>query len=67
MGIKVQKDGDDLLVPAQERYEIESFIDGSIMTISDAPWPGFTPDLISIILVTANSGLWKRFDSSENV
>lgn len=53
MGIKVQKDGDDLLVPAQERYEIESFIDGSIMTISDAPWPGFTPDLISIILVTA--------------
>ena len=53
MGIKVQKDGDDLLVTAQERYEIESFIDGSIMTISDAPWPGFTPDLISIILVTA--------------
>jgi UDP-N-acetylglucosamine 1-carboxyvinyltransferase len=45
--------GDDLHIPAQEHYEIESFIDGSIMTISDAPWPGFTPDLISIALVTA--------------
>lgn len=53
LGIKVEKQGDDLLVPAQDHYEIESFIDGSIMTISDAPWPGFTPDLISIILVAA--------------
>lgn len=53
MGIKMELKGDDLYIPAQEHYEIESFIDGSIMTISDAPWPGFTPDLISIALVTA--------------
>lgn len=53
MGIKLQIEGDDILVPEQDHYEIESFIDGSIMTISDAPWPGFTPDLISIALVTA--------------
>ena len=45
--------GDDLHIPEQDVYEIESFIDGSIMTIADAPWPGFTPDLLSIILVTA--------------
>ena len=49
-GIDVE---DDIFVPAQESYEIETFIDGSIMTISDAPWPGFTPDLLSIILVVA--------------
>jgi UDP-N-acetylglucosamine 1-carboxyvinyltransferase len=42
-----------LIIPSQEHYEIETFIDGSIMTIADAPWPGFTPDLISIILVLA--------------
>jgi UDP-N-acetylglucosamine 1-carboxyvinyltransferase len=53
LGIKIEKIDDDILVPAQETYEIESFIDGSIMTIADAPWPGFTPDLLSIILVTA--------------
>jgi UDP-N-acetylglucosamine 1-carboxyvinyltransferase len=53
MGIRIDIDGDNLHVPAQAHYEIESFIDGSIMTISDAPWPGFTPDLISIALVTA--------------
>ncbi|MFK7757539.1 MAG: UDP-N-acetylglucosamine 1-carboxyvinyltransferase [Flavobacteriales bacterium] len=53
MGIKLERRGDDIYVPAQEHYEIESFIDGSIMTISDAPWPGFTPDLLSIVLVTA--------------
>ncbi|MDH5382318.1 MAG: UDP-N-acetylglucosamine 1-carboxyvinyltransferase [Cyclobacteriaceae bacterium] len=53
MGIKLEIKGDDIYVPAQESYEIESFIDGSIMTISDAPWPGFTPDLLSIILVVA--------------
>jgi UDP-N-acetylglucosamine 1-carboxyvinyltransferase len=45
--------GDDIHVPAQDHYEIESFIDGSILTVSDAIWPGFTPDLISIALVTA--------------
>lgn len=53
LGIKIDLKGDDLYIPAQENYEIETFIDGSIMTISDAPWPGFTPDLLSIILVTA--------------
>jgi UDP-N-acetylglucosamine 1-carboxyvinyltransferase len=53
LGIKMELRGDDLFIPAQEHYEIESFIDGSIMTIADAPWPGFTPDLISIILVVA--------------
>jgi len=53
LGIKLERIGDDILIPSQENYEIDSFIDGSIMTISDAPWPGFTPDLLSIILVTA--------------
>lgn len=53
LGIKMELIGDDLRIPEQDVYEIESFIDGSIMTISDAPWPGFTPDLLSIILVTA--------------
>lgn len=53
MGIKMELRGDSIFVPAQESYEIESFIDGSIMTIADAPWPGFTPDLISIALVVA--------------
>lgn len=53
MGIKVEERGDDLFIPSQEHYEIESFMDGSIMTISDAPWPGLTPDLISVMLVVA--------------
>jgi UDP-N-acetylglucosamine 1-carboxyvinyltransferase len=53
LGIKMELRGDDLYIPAQEHYEIDTFIDGSILTIADAPWPGFTPDLISIILVTA--------------
>jgi UDP-N-acetylglucosamine 1-carboxyvinyltransferase len=53
MGIKVERRGDDLHIPSQDSYEIETFIDGSIMTIADAPWPGFTPDLLSIILVVA--------------
>ncbi len=53
MGIKVERDNDDLIVPQQDHYEIETFIDGSILTISDAPWPGFTPDLLSIALVVA--------------
>jgi len=53
LGIKMERRGDDLFVPEQEIYEIESFIDGSIMTIADAPWPGFTPDLLSIVLVVA--------------
>jgi len=53
LGIKLELRGDDIFIPAQEHYEIESFIDGSIMTIADSPWPGFTPDLISIVLVVA--------------
>jgi UDP-N-acetylglucosamine 1-carboxyvinyltransferase len=53
LGIKMELRGDDLFIPAQDKYEVETFIDGSIMTISDAPWPGFTPDLLSIILVVA--------------
>ena len=53
LGIKMERRGDDIYIPEQESYEIESFIDGSILTISDAIWPGFTPDLISIALVTA--------------
>jgi len=53
LGIHFEKQGNDLYVPAQDSYEVETFIDGSILTISDAPWPGFTPDLLSIILVVA--------------
>ncbi|GGE91012.1 UDP-N-acetylglucosamine 1-carboxyvinyltransferase [Chishuiella changwenlii] len=53
LGIKLEKVNDDIYIPAQENYEIERFIDGSILTISDSPWPGFTPDLLSIILVIA--------------
>ncbi|MEI9919796.1 MAG: UDP-N-acetylglucosamine 1-carboxyvinyltransferase [Bacteroidota bacterium] len=53
LGIKMEFRGDDIYIPAQERYEIETFIDGSILTVADAPWPGFTPDLLSIVLVVA--------------
>ncbi len=53
LGIQIIKRGDDLFIPEQESYSVETFMDGSIMTIADAPWPGFTPDLISITLVTA--------------
>ena len=53
LGINLQKSGDDILIPQQDSYQIETFIDGSIMTISDAIWPGFTPDLLSIALVVA--------------
>ena len=53
LGIQMERRGDDLFIPAQAHYEIQTFIDGSIMTIADAPWPGFTPDLLSIILVVA--------------
>ena len=51
MGVQMEFQGDDIFIPAQEAYEIQTFIDGSIMNIYDAPWPGFTPDLMSIILV----------------
>ncbi|MBT4775910.1 MAG: UDP-N-acetylglucosamine 1-carboxyvinyltransferase, partial [Crocinitomicaceae bacterium] len=53
MGIALERKGDDIYIPAQDEYAIESYIDGSILTVADAPWPGFTPDLLSIILVTA--------------
>ncbi len=53
LGIKLEQIGDDIHVPAQENYVIESFIDGSIMTLADAPWPGLTPDLLSVLLVVA--------------
>ena len=53
LGISISQQGDDLFIPSQEHYEIERFMDGSIMTVADAPWPGFTPDLISIALVVA--------------
>ena len=53
LGVHLEQKGDDIYIPAQESYEIESFIDGSIMTIADAPWPGLTPDLLSVLLVVA--------------
>ena len=53
LGIKFEKRNDDIYIPAQQHYEIETFIDGSIMNIDDAPWPGLTPDLLSVLLVTA--------------
>jgi len=53
LGIRMKFDGDDIHIPSQERYEIQTFLDGSVMTVYDHPWPGFTPDLLSIVLVTA--------------
>ena len=53
MGIKVKEEADDLVIPAMRHYEIQSFIDGSIMTVSDAPWPGLTPDLLSVLITVA--------------
>ena len=53
LGVQIEEKGDDLFIPRQEHYDIESFIDGTIMTIADAPWPGVTPDLISVLLVVA--------------
>ena len=53
LGISVQRQGDDIYIPCHEHYEIESFIDGSFMTFSDAPWPGLTPDLLSVLLVVS--------------
>lgn len=53
LGVKVNVENDDLVIPHMEHYEIESFIDGSIMTLADAPWPGLTPDLLSVLLVVA--------------
>ena len=53
LGIRVEQQGDDIYIPQQDNYQIESFIDGSIMTLADAPWPGLTPDLLSVLLVVA--------------
>jgi UDP-N-acetylglucosamine 1-carboxyvinyltransferase len=53
LGVTVAEENDDIIVPAQERYEISSYIDGSILTVADAPWPGLTPDLLSVMLVVA--------------
>ena len=53
LGIQLEKRGDDIYIPAQDSYEIQGYLDGSILTVSDAPWPGFTPDLLSIVLVVA--------------
>ena len=53
LGVQIEEQGDDLFIPRQEHYNIETFIDGTIMTIADAPWPGITPDLISVLLVVA--------------
>ena len=53
LGVYFEQQGDDIFIPSQDHYEIESFLDGSIMSISDAPWPGLTPDLLSVLLVTA--------------
>ena len=53
LGIQLERKGDDIYIPSQDSYEIQNYIDGSILTVSDAPWPGFTPDLLSIVLVIA--------------
>ena len=53
LGVQLERKGDDIYIPSQESYEIQNYIDGSILTIADAPWPGFTPDLLSIVLVIA--------------
>ena len=53
LGVKIKAEGDDLYIPRQKHYEIQSFIDGTIMTLADAPWPGLTPDLLSVLIVVA--------------
>ena len=53
LGVKVEADGDDLFIPRQKHYVVDSFIDGTIMTLADAPWPGLTPDLLSVLIVVA--------------
>ena len=53
LGVKVEEDGDDLYIPSQKHYVVDSFMDGTIMTLADAPWPGLTPDLLSVLIVVA--------------
>ena len=57
LGIKMEFKGDDIYIPSQEKYEIQTFLDGSVLTIADHPWPGFTPDLLSIVLVVATQAV----------
>lgn len=57
LGIRIEQEGDNIRVPAHDSYEVETFIDGSIMTIADAPWPGLTPDLLSVLLVVATQAI----------
>ena len=57
LGIRLEKRNDDIFIPAQDQYHIETFMDGSIMTIADAPWPGLTPDLLSVMLVVATQAV----------
>ena len=56
LGVKVEEEGDDLYIPRQKHYVVDSFIDGTIMTLADAPWPGLTPDLLSVLIVVATQG-----------
>jgi UDP-N-acetylglucosamine 1-carboxyvinyltransferase len=56
LGVKVEEEGDDLFIPHQKHYVVDSFIDGTIMTLADAPWPGLTPDLLSVLIVVATQG-----------
>ena len=67
LGIKMNFVGDDIHIPSQDSYEIQSFLDGSILTIYDHPWPGFTPDLLSIVLGSGNAGARLSAYSPENV
>ena len=53
LGVRIRKKGNDMIIPQQRHYEVQSFIDGTIMTLADAPWPGLTPDLLSVLIVVA--------------
>ena len=67
LGIQMEFIGDDIHIPSQELYEIQKYMDGGILTIYDHPWPGFTPDLLSIVLVTATQAKGSFTHSSKNV
>ena len=67
LGIQMNFNDDDIHIPSQESYEIQTFLDGSVLTIYDHPWPGFTPDLLSIVLGNSHTGERLCAYSSENV
>ena len=67
LGIRFEQHGDDIYIPQQEHYRIENFMDGSIMTIADAPWPGLTPDLLSVFLGGGHPSQRLGADSPEDV